>query len=134
MNIRNKTYGVKFPFDDSINGDFLALTGRPEDEIKTNLIHLLLTRKGSRYFLPEFGTNLYQYLFEPISDELITKIEDEIVDACEKFLPNLKIDKVNIDSFFGDKDYNKQRSLLVTIDYTITSRTFSVSDTITIQL
>lgn len=134
MNIRNKTYGIKFPFGDSVNGDFLSLTGRPEDEIKANLIHLLLTRKGSRYFLPEFGTNLYQYLFEPITEELIAKIEDEIIDACEKFLPNLKIDKVNIDSFFGDFDYNKQRSLLVRIDYTITSRTFSVSDTITIQL
>lgn len=134
MNIRNKTYGINFPFTDSLNGDFLGLTSSPENEIKSNLVHLLLTRKGSRYFLPEFGTNLYQYIFQPMTQTLINQIEDEIIDACERFLPNLTIDKINIESFFDNPDYDKQRSFLISIDYTITSRTFSASDTITIQL
>ena len=60
------------------------------------LIHLLLTRKGSRYFLPDFGTNLYQYIFEPLDEITLGKIESEIQDAVEKYIPNLKLNDVII--------------------------------------
>ena len=96
MNIRKKTYGINFPFYDSDNGDFLKLTPTIEAEVKSDLIHLLLTRKGSRYFLPDFGTNLYQYIFEPLDEVIIQKIEDEINNAVEKYIPNLEINQINI--------------------------------------
>ena len=43
-----RTYGIAFPFNDSPEGDYLKLTQTANDEIRTDLIHLLLTRKGSR--------------------------------------------------------------------------------------
>lgn len=136
MNFRQKTIGINFPFQDSTNGDFLDLTTYPEKEIKSDLVHLLLTRKGSRYFLPEFGTNLYQYIFEPLTDNVTTAIQNEIKDACTAFLPNLKINTINIIRYDTDPAYvNDQQShhkVTVTIDYTITSRTFEVSDDVTI--
>ena len=137
MNIRKNTYGINFPFTDSENGDFLSLTEIPEREIKSNLIHLLLTRKGSRYYLPDFGTNLYQYIFEFIDEITIAKIEDEINDAVEKYIPNLTITKINIDSYINNPEYSevsKQNSIKITIDYTITNRTFQSSDSITLLL
>lgn len=138
MAFRQKTYGLNFPFRDSINGDYLDLTTIPETEIKSNLIHLLLTRKGSRYFLPSFGTNLYQFLFEPLTETVINAIKLEIKTACENFLPNLQINNINVEEFWNNpqyaNDHNKQRSITVRIDYTITSKTFQVSDNITITL
>ena len=59
------TYGINFPFRDSRTGDYLQLTQYQKDEIRADLIHLLLTRKGSRYYLPTFGTRLYEFIFEP---------------------------------------------------------------------
>lgn len=137
MNIRKNTYGINFPFTDSENGDFLSLTEIPEREIKSNLIHLLLTRKGSRYYLPDFGTNLYQYIFEFIDEITIAKIEDDINDAVEKYIPNLTITRINIDSYVNNPEYSevsKQNSIKITIDYTITNRTFQSSDSITLLL
>ena len=64
------TYGIDFPFRDSLEGKFLKMTGEAEREIRGNLIHLLLTRKGSRYFLPDFGTRLYEYIFEPLDESV----------------------------------------------------------------
>jgi phage baseplate assembly protein W len=61
------TYGLFFPFQDSRKGDYLGLTEFQQDEIRSDLIHLLLTRKGTRYFLPDFGTRLYEYVFEPFA-------------------------------------------------------------------
>ena len=40
------TYGLNFPFRDSERGDYLELTQFQQQEIKADLIHLLLTRKG----------------------------------------------------------------------------------------
>ena len=57
------TYGINFPFRDSYNGKFLDLSDTEREEIRSNLIHLLLTRKGTRYYLPDFGTRLYEYIF-----------------------------------------------------------------------
>ena len=59
------TYGINFPFRDSRRGDYLQLTEFEAQQIKGDLVHLLLTRKGTRYYLPDFGTRLYEFLFEP---------------------------------------------------------------------
>jgi phage baseplate assembly protein W len=135
-NIRKQTYGINFPFKNGNNGDFLNLTDIPEKEIKANLVHLLLTRKGSRYFLPDFGTNIYQYIFEPLDEIVKNNIETEINEAVNKYIPNLKINKIIITQFFDDPQYSgdddKMHTVTVGIDYTITSGTFQASDIVTL--
>jgi len=44
------TYGINFPFQDSTTGQYLQMTTASEIEVRSNLIHLILTEKGSRYF------------------------------------------------------------------------------------
>ena len=63
---QGKTYGINFPFQDSRMGKYLSLSETADEEIRTDLVHLLLTRKGTRYFLPDFGTRLYEFIFELI--------------------------------------------------------------------
>lgn len=91
-----KTYGIAFPFNSSTDGKYLKLTQTANDEIRTDLVHLLLTRKGSRYFLPDFGTRLYEYIFEPLDSPTFNNIESEIRESCEKYLPQLKITNISI--------------------------------------
>jgi phage baseplate assembly protein W len=57
-------YGIDFPFRDSILGDYVKMTQSRDEEIRANLVHLLLTRRGSRYYLPDFGTRLYEFIFD----------------------------------------------------------------------
>ena len=109
------TYGLNFPFRDSERGDYLELTQFQQQvefcfrvrifllsknfdrqEIKADLIHLLLTRKGSRYYLPTFGTRLYEFLFEPFDGLTFNAIESDIRDAVENFMPNLLINNLTI--------------------------------------
>jgi phage baseplate assembly protein W len=90
------TYGINFPFRDSLRGDYLQLTELQSEEIKGDLIHLLLTRKGSRYFLPEFGTRLYEFLFEPFDSLTFNAIESDIRDAIQNFMPNLLVNSLSI--------------------------------------
>jgi phage baseplate assembly protein W len=90
------TYGINFPFRDSRRGDYLELTELQSQEIKADLIHLLLTRRGSRYFLPQFGTRLYEFIFEPFDGVTFTAIESDIRDAIENFMPNLLVNSLSI--------------------------------------
>jgi len=76
-----KTYGISFPFVDSFDGKYLDLTDYAAEEIRTDLIHLILTRKGSRYFLPDFGTRLYEFVFDPLDGPTFQNIEAEIRDS-----------------------------------------------------
>jgi phage baseplate assembly protein W len=71
-------YGIDFPFRDSLEGSYLKMTSSPDREVRANLIHLLLTKRGSRYFLPDFGTRLYQFIFD--QNDMVTwnLIEEEI--------------------------------------------------------
>ena len=148
-----KTYGLSFPFVDSFNGKYLDLTDYAAEEIRSNLIHLLLTRKGSRYYLPDFGTRLYEYIFEPLDGPTFNEIETEIKDAVTTYIPNLQITSVKVEPIIspdGQSDLAttfpetgemtlpdlaiNEHTAKVTINYNITSGVFNTSDFIIINI
>jgi phage baseplate assembly protein W len=147
------TYGLDFPFRDSVKGDFLKMTESPEREIRANLIHLLLTRKGSRYYLPDFGTRLYEYIFDQNDVVTFGAIEDEIRESVKKYIPNLDINSINVVSAENNPEETKLYSqeederlfrvsdsgmkahtAKVKIEYTINNSVFDSSDFIIINI
>ena len=91
------TYGINFPFRESYVGKYLDISDTTEEEVRSNLIHLLLTRKGYRYYLPDFGTRLYEYIFEPYDGLTFDAIEADIRDSVQTFMPNLLLNKITIE-------------------------------------
>jgi len=136
MPIRKKTIGVSFPFQDSTEGDYLKLTKSASEEVKSNFVHLLMTMKGERYFLPQFGTNLRQYLFDPQSTENDDDIRKEITDAATEFMPNIKIKTINITHYGDDIELpeNKKYRIVISIDYRVVSGNFDFTDNVTLNL
>jgi phage baseplate assembly protein W len=148
------TYGIDFPFRDSQKGDYLNMTEIPEKEVRANLIHLLLTRKGSRYYLPDFGTRIYEYIFEQNDLISFNLIEEEIREGVRKYIPNLDINSINIMSAEDDPDADekmfselederlfrvadqstKPYTAKVKIDYTVNNGAFSSSDFVIINI
>jgi phage baseplate assembly protein W len=146
------TYGINFPFIDSYDGKYLDLSIETDEEIRTNLIHLLLTRKGTRYFLPDFGTRLYEYIFEPMDGPTFSEIESEIRDAVSEYLPNLTITKISVtDASMGLEDKGSyinddtrvysvnnisqlEHTAKIRIDYVITDSVFNESDFVIINI
>ena len=92
-------YGINFPFRQSQKGTYLNVTEETGDEIRANLIHLLLTRKGYRYYLPDFGTRLYEYIFEPLDGQTFDTIRAEIEESVAKYIPNLTIENITIEPY-----------------------------------
>ncbi len=93
------TYGLGFPFRQSQKGTYVYLTETTGDEIRSNLIHLLLTRRGYRYYLPDFGTRLYEFIFEPLDGQTFDTIKSEIEESVRKYIPNLTIENITIEGY-----------------------------------
>ena len=147
------TYGIDFPFRDSLEGKFLKMTGTPEREIRADLIHLLLTKKGSRYYLPDFGTRLYQYIFHQNDAVTFGLIESEIRDSVKKYIPNLDLTSIIVVSAEDDPDQivspqenednrlfrvsghsEKPHTAVVKIEYTVNNGAFTSSDFIILNI
>lgn len=147
------TYGINFPFRDSYQGDYLSLSQTSDEEIRSNLIHLLLTRKGTRYYLPDFGTRLYEYIFEPLDGPTFSDIEAEIRDSVSEYLPGIIINNISITAasmgeedkgtYINDNDQreyrvpgisDKEHTAKIKIDYTITDTAFNSSDFVIINI
>jgi phage baseplate assembly protein W len=151
------TYGINFPFKDSRRGDYLELTQLESQQVKSDLIHLLLTRKGSRYYLPEFGTRLYEFLFEPFDGLTFDAIQSDIRDAVQNFMPNLLLNQITItpadpmeevDTLLGENTVGTSESPIyrlpgkgtseytakIRIDYSNNRSTFAQSDFVIINI
>jgi phage baseplate assembly protein W len=148
------TYGITFPFEQSYLGKYLGVTETSDDEVRSNLIHLLLTRKGSRYFLPDFGTRLYEYIFEPFDGPTFSDIESEIRESVGQFIPGLLITNISITpatddidepgatyiNSEGQREYRvpglaqKEYTAKVRVDYKINAAAFQSSDFVIINI
>lgn len=66
------------------------------NKFQDNLKVLLETRKGTLIGDPEFGSNLYELLFEPASEAVAAEIRQEVATVIEKYYPNVVIDSVDV--------------------------------------
>ena len=105
---KNIVIGVSLPFN--AKGVFNK-TYSTKEQIKSNLINLLLTDKGERIMNPEFGADLRRSLFDNITQSNIDLLQTKIIDAINIFIPEIELTNVAIEP---NIDYN---TLTVTIDY-----------------
>jgi len=66
------------------------------DQAVANAKNLLLTNRGERIMQPDFGCDLRNTLFENITEDLITKIEDRIKSNFDYWLPYIFINELSI--------------------------------------
>ena len=72
------------------------------EQTKENLKSLLLTRIGERYMLPEFGTNLLNMIFEPITYEFNSGVSTSIINAINVWLPYVTVQELNVTTVLDD--------------------------------
>jgi phage baseplate assembly protein W len=125
-----KSYiNIQFPFQDDPDGKFLKMNTEAKQAIKSDLVHLLLTNKGERLYLPDFGANLRQYLFEPNDDASANAVKNEINEAIKKFIPNLNVTELTV-----TKSEDNIHAVVVKIDYIVTISALQSADFVILKL
>ena len=117
----NVTIGVAFPLNETN-----MFTGTPttKEQVKANLLNLLLTKKGERVHHPNFGIGLQDYLFEQSINS--DSIFDEIYNQIEIYIPEITL--IN-----NDIDYNPDMQTLtikITYEFNLDNTQDAISITI----
>ncbi len=105
---KNIAIGVSLPFKKPFKSTYTT-----KDQIKSNLINLLLTAKGERVLNPTFGCDIKRQLFENITEETQQNVINSIVEAVNTFMPEIQINDIVVSP---DIDFH---AINVTIDYQI---------------
>lgn len=117
---QRQAIGVKIPFD---SPSVFTSTFTTKEQVKYNLINLILTDPGEKILNPTFGVGLRRYLFEPEIDEDI--LQDIIQTQITRNIPYVTLNNVAIQN---DPDKNTS---YVTIDYSLIN---SETDTLTFNI
>ena len=90
---RNVTIGVAFPLDEV---NLFKGTQTIKEQVKSNLINLLLTEQGERVNEPDFGVGVKKLLFE----QNINKegLEEKIDFQINFFIPEISLISVSVGS------------------------------------
>ena len=83
--------------------------------VKFHLTNLLLTNKGEKITNPDYGVGIRRYLFEPIVEEVIDSIKENIESQVNLYLSYLTIEDVAV---YNPPDSN---SLNIAVKYNIDS-------------
>jgi phage baseplate assembly protein W len=97
-----------------------------KEQLKYNVVNLLLTNKGERIFNPNFGTNIRKQLFNQISEDTYIALTDDIRNTIETYIPQITIEQLE-----AVPSYDQN---VITINLTYRVNISNEKDTITINL
>lgn len=116
-----KGINIKFPISDNkVSGSFFKINKITKEALSSNLLLLLLTEKGERYYMPDFGTNLLKYIFEPSDNITVNEVRDEINQSVKKYIPGLTISEVDFNWILEDgskSDFDGTNQLNLKINF-----------------
>jgi phage baseplate assembly protein W len=103
--------GWAFPPKPSAGGLRYA---RYEEDIEQAIQIILLTARGERVMLPEFGAGLRDFVFEPNSEATRARIEEVVRKALVDWEPRIDLERVEVTP--GDAGPNV---VLIHVDYVV---------------
>lgn len=95
-------------------------------QVKSNLINLILTRKGERVYQPTFGSNLHSLVFAQMDQEYEQKVKQAVVSAVKIWMPFL-----NIQEQIVTRDDNRN-STLIEVTFSLRSNV-DITETIIVE-
>jgi len=87
-----KFLGLQYPLTVTPRGIMAQKSG--VDQIKADLLQLLLTNPGERVMLPAFGTPLRELIFEPNDPALALEAERMVGEAISTWEPRIELKNI----------------------------------------
>ena len=118
----NDFKGIPYPITKTPRGFFYIQGG--VDQIKSDMLVLLLTNPKERVMLPDFGTPLRKLLFEQNDVSIIAKTKQMIAKSLKMWEPRVAIENIYIQNKLDvssasvlEEDVNSERVLLIRITF-----------------
>ncbi len=96
--------GLQYPLMKTPRG--ILAKKKDVDQIKADLLQLLLTNPGERVMLPDFGTPLRRLFFEPNDQIIVTEARQMIIDSVRKWEPRIIIENIEVSTQMDSSNLN----------------------------
>jgi len=97
--------GVPYPIVKNARGFLYSQDGI--DQIKSDMLVLLLTNPGERVMNPTFGTPLRKLIFEPNDVALRLQAKNMIINSIKKWEPRIAVTNIEVSSKIDKNSLNK---------------------------
>jgi phage baseplate assembly protein W len=121
---RNVTVGVSLPFN---KPSAFRSTYDFKQQIKFNVVNLLLTNRGERVYNPNFGTDIRKQIFNQMVEGTFDALSDDISNTLAAYIPEITVERLTVTP---GPTYNNNT---VVINLTYRINISNESDTITIN-
>jgi phage baseplate assembly protein W len=91
---------------------FFASTSTTIEAVKNNIRNLIQTHQGERLMQPTLGLNLRNYLFNQITEDTVFKIQNEIMDIFEFWLPFVVVRDIQVKTADNDRTIDSNKMLI----------------------
>lgn len=117
FNMASKAQSITSDYSsNSTSGNMVfGSTYTTEEQVISNLKNLILTQKGERFMQPNFGTDIYNLLFENNVQDIRSVIKKSITKDVNYWLPYITINDVKLET---SKDMHQ---LTIAIHFQITT-------------
>ena len=89
--------GITLPYTRGDKDGFFKQTHSLLERARTNLSFLLMTAKGERPMMPEYGSDLRSIIFNPNTQDFLDEIiEDAVKDAANTYMKEVIINTVSV--------------------------------------
>jgi hypothetical protein len=92
---KKEIYGLNYPLGSTQYGGIFSKSSGI-NMIKNSVEQLLLTERGERVMLPNYGCNLRRYLFQPLDETTFQGIRNEIETSFRNYIVGAKIQKLAV--------------------------------------
>lgn len=92
---RKEIFGLTFPLGSREAGGFFSKSSGI-NMIKDAVEQLLLTERGERLMLPNYGCNLRRYLFQPLDQTTFSSIKREVQTSFRNYIVGATIQKIGV--------------------------------------
>jgi len=126
---RKQYFGIKYPFSNSSVENYeFDLNANEKERVASDILHLLFTPKGQRLRMPDYGTDLIQFIFDPNSDGLWSAVKKEIQESVKKWISGVQLNDIQV---MADESGNQ---IYVRIDYSVQEGNYVYKNSIAVEI
>ena len=126
---KKQYFDFKYPFtNDCMEKYEFDLNNNQRERVASDLLHLIFTPKGQRLRLPDYGTNLIQYIFEPNDKSIWPEVKQEIQDTVRKWIYGVDLNDIQVMASEGGTE------IYVRVDYSVTEGNLTYNNSIAVEI
>ena len=128
--VKRQYMGIKYPFrTDDFQKFFVDANSNTKDKARSEIMHIVFTPKGQRVRMPEFGTDLIKFIFDPNDGLTWEAVKNEIRESVTRWAKNISLTDIQV-----VKNEEDESEIYVRLDYNVSEGNKVTSDSVVVQV